>query len=173
VTDDVNPYADDLDDESDEETTETLLEQSQQNAQAMILATISLLDDLGVLPEAWADGLGERFSPAWGDEEPWEAGEFLDAMLSNYRALGATVVDSALGETHATATIAGFPDEELCQVFMVDPADAHVFHRLAAEIARRRDLAWTWTVAEDEVTFTVDAIESDDDEDDDDDEDEA
>lgn len=157
MTEDVNPYGDDFDETLDEETAETLLEQSQQNAQAMILATISLLDDLGVLPEAWADGLGERFSAAWGDEEPWEAGEFLDAMLSNYRALGATVIDSDLGEQRATATIAGFPDEELCQVFQIDPADAHVFHRVAAEIARRRDLVWTSTVADDEVTFVVEA----------------
>ena len=161
MTDDVNPYGDDLDETLDEETTETLLEQSQQNAQAMILATISLLDDLGVLPEAWADGLGERFSAAWGDEEPWEAGEFLDAMLSNYRSLGATVIDSDFGDQRATATISGFPDEELCQVFMVDPADAHVFHRVAAEIARRRDLVWTSVIADEAVTFMVEVMVAD------------
>jgi hypothetical protein len=162
VTDDqdVSDNLEDLDDSEGfgEETTEALLEQAQQNAQAMILGTISLLHDLGVVPEAWADGLGERFSAAWGDEEPWEAGEFLDAMLSNYRALGAEIVASEMGAERATATLEGFPDEELCEVFMVDPADAHVFHRVAAEIARRRGLTWTWEVDEGVVTLMVDAL---------------
>jgi hypothetical protein len=137
------------------ETSESLFEQSQQNAQALILATISLLDDLGIVPEAWADGLGERFAVAWSDEEPWEPGEFLDAMLTNYRSLGAFVEESQLEGEPATAVISGFPDEDLCDVFGIDRRDADVYHRVAAEIARRRGLDWQWSVEDDLTRFSV------------------
>jgi hypothetical protein len=140
-----------------DDTTETLLEQSQQNAQGLILATIAVLDDLGLLPEAWADGIGERFSEAWGMEDAWEPGEFLDAMLTNYRALGALVDDVSITDDAATATITGFPDEELCEVFHVQPEDAAVFHRVAGEIARRRGLRWEWALVEDATRLTVTA----------------
>ena len=138
-----------------DDTTETLLEQSQQNAQGLILATIAVLDDLGLLPEAWADGIGERFSEAWGVEEAWEPGEFLDAMLTNYRALGALVDDVSITDEAAAATVTGFPDEELCDVFNVRPADAAVFHRVAGEIARRRGLHWTWEQGEESTRLIV------------------
>src|SRR6187399_16584 len=142
-----------------DETSDDLLEQSQQNAQALILGTISLLDDLGVVPEAWADGLGERFAAAWSDEEPWEPIEFLDAMLTNYRSLGASVEETNLEDDPITAVISGFPDEELCEVFGIDPKDAGIYHRVAAEIARRRNLLWTWVVDDDLVTFSVRALD--------------
>lgn len=138
-----------------DDTTETLLEQSQQNAQGLILATIAVLDDLGLLPEAWADGIGERFSDAWGLEEAWEPGEFLDAMLTNYRALGASVEDVSITDEAASATITGFPDEELCDVFNVRPEDAAVFHRVAGEIARRRNLGWEWEQNEEATRLIV------------------
>jgi len=143
-----------------DETSDDLLEQSQQNAQALILGTISLLDDLGVVPEAWADGLGERFAAAWSDEEPWDPAEFLDAMLTNYRSLGAEVEESDLESDPVTAVISGFPDEELCEVFGIDPKDAGIYHRVATEIARRRNLHWTWSTYDDLTTFTVSVAEA-------------
>ena len=112
----------------------------------------------GLLPEAWADGIGERFSEAWGIEEAWEPGEFLDAMLTNYRALGALVDDVSVTDEAAAATITGFPDEELCDVFNVRPADAAVFHRVAGEIARRRGLQWTWEQGEESTRLHVTAL---------------
>jgi hypothetical protein len=142
-----------------DETTESLLEQSKQNAQALILATIAVLDDLGLLPEAWADAVAERFSYAWGIEEPWEPGEFLDAMLTNYRALGAMVEHSEANDDRATALITGFPDDELSDLFTVSVEDAANFHRVAAGIAKPRGLDWRWELLEDGQTrFTVTAI---------------
>jgi hypothetical protein len=142
-----------------DETVGTLLEQSQQNAQGLILATIAVLDDLGLLPEAWADAVAERFSYAWGIEEPWEAGEFLDAMLTNYRALGAQVHENELTEDSATAVISGFPDDELGDLFTVSMEDAAHFHRVAAGIAKPRGLDWQWELLDDGKTrFTVSSI---------------
>jgi len=138
-----------------DETTESLLEQSQQNAQGMILATIAVLDDLGLLPDAWADAVAERFSVAWGMEEPWDASEFLDAMLTNYRALGAVVEQPITIDGVASATISGFPDEELCELFGVSPEDAAVFHCIAAGIARPRGLVWMWELLDDGETRLI------------------
>lgn len=138
-----------------DETTESLLEQSQQNAQALILATIAVLDDLGVLPEAWAEGIGERFSEAWGDDGAWEPSEFLDAMITNYRALGATVEQVEFSEELATAEIYGFPDDELSDVFGVSAEQAAVFHRVGAEIARQRSLLWEWELKDEATTIRV------------------
>ena len=72
-----------------EYTDAELLEQARGNAQALILGTISFLKARGVSPEDWAAALGETFSRGWGDPRPWDAGEFLDAMLTNLRAFGA------------------------------------------------------------------------------------
>jgi hypothetical protein len=142
-----------------DETAESLLEQSQQNAQALILATIAVLDDLGLLPEAWADAVAERFSYAWGIEEPWEPGEFLDAMLTNYRALGAIVEENDTQDGVATALISGFPDDELSDLFTVSIDDAAHFHRIAAGIAKPRGLDWQWELLDEGQTrFTVAAI---------------
>lgn len=142
-----------------DETTESLLEQSQQNAQALILSTIAVLDDLGILPEAWAEGIGERFSEAWGDDGAWEPSEFLDAMITNYRALGATVENVEFSEVLATADIFGFPDDELADVFGVSAESAAVFHQVGAEIARRRGLRWEWTLGDDSTAIRVSRLE--------------
>jgi hypothetical protein len=147
-----------------DETTESLLEQSQQNAQALILSTIAVLDDLGILPEAWAEGIGERFSEAWGDDGFWEPSEFLDAMITNYRALGATVENVEFSEDLATANIFGFPDDELADVFAISAESAAVFHRVGAEIAKRRGLLWEWTLGEEATAIRVTRLESDPDE---------
>jgi hypothetical protein len=147
-----------------DETTESLLEQSQQNAQALILSTIAVLDDLGILPEAWAEGIGDRFSDAWGDDSEWEPSEFLDAMITNYRALGATVENVDFSEEVATADIFGFPDDELADVFGVSAASAAVFHRVGAEIARRRGLLWEWALGEESTAIKVTRIAVDSDE---------
>jgi hypothetical protein len=151
----------DLDELFQDESTESLLEQSQQNAQGMILATIAVLDDLGLLPEAWADAVAERFSASWGIEEPWEPAEFLDAMLTNYRSMGATAHSVDSTDDHATATISGFPDDELAELFGVAREDAAIFHRIAGGIASRRGLIWTWDLLDDgDTRFNV-ALESD------------
>jgi hypothetical protein len=139
-----------------------LLEQARRNAQALILATVAFLEERGVPPAEWAVGIGETFARGWGDPRPWDAGEFLDAMLTNLRALGAEVKETELGVDQATATTTGFPDPELCALFGVDPSHAAVFHNAAAAIAAPRGLRWTWQVQPDGVTrFVVERVGED------------
>ncbi|MGH2617346.1 MAG: hypothetical protein ACRDJC_19105 [Thermomicrobiales bacterium] len=119
-----------------------LLEQAWGNAQALILATMAFLEARGIPPAEWAAAIGETFSRAWGDPRPWDAGEFLDAMLTNLRALGAEVAQTELGVDRAEATTSGFPDAELCALFGIEPSRAAVMHDAAAAIAAPRGLDW-------------------------------
>jgi hypothetical protein len=136
-----------------------LLEQARSNVQALILATVAFLEERGTPPAEWAAAIGATFARGWGDPRPWDAGEFLDAMLTNLRALGAEVKDADLAVDRAEATIAGFPDRELCGLFGIDPAQAAVFHAAAAAIAAPRGLQWTWRMEADGVThFIVERI---------------
>jgi hypothetical protein len=138
-----------------DDTPEELLEQAQANAQAIVLATLAFLQSLDIPLASWAAAVGETLSRAWDEPEPWEAGEFLDAMLTNFRSLGATVVSAEFGEDQATATLASFPDPDLCALLGVEPAVAAHIYDLAAPIASARGLHWIWTRAEDQVQITV------------------
>ena len=129
-----------------------LLEQARENAQALILATIAFLDDRGIAPETWARAIGETFGRGWGEPRPWDAGEFLDAMLTNLRAFGAEVIEVELGVDRAMASTTGFPDPNLSAMFGVDLARAALFHHAAGAIASPRGLRWTWNSGADGVT---------------------
>ena len=136
-----------------------LLEQARGNAQAVILATVAFLEERGIPPVEWAVAIGETFARGWGEPRPWDAGEFLDAMLTNLRALGAEVKQAELGIDRAEATTTGFPDPELSALFGIDPSHAAVFHAAAAAIAAPRGLRLTWDTKTDGVTrFVVERI---------------
>jgi hypothetical protein len=132
-----------------------LLEQARGNAQALILATVAFLEARGIPPVEWADAIGETFSQGWGDLRPWDAGEFLDAMLTNLRALGAEVISVELGVDRAEAATTGFPDPELCKTFGIAPERVAVFHEAAGRIAAPRGLRWSWELAPGGVTRYV------------------
>ncbi len=136
-------------------STEELLEQAQANAQALIIVTASFLRDREVPLEAWTGAIGCVFAEGWDEPRPWDAGEFLDAMLTNYRALGATVEAVDLGAERAEATTVGFPDPDLCAVFDVELALAARFNDVPTPIARDRGLAWTWHLDGERTRFVV------------------
>jgi hypothetical protein len=121
-----------------------LLEQARQNAQALILATVAFLEARGIPPGEWAASVGDIFSRGWGEPRPWDAAEFLDAMLTNLRSLGATVISVELGVDRAEATTTEFPDPELCAALGIAPARVAVYHAAAAAIAAPRGLRWSW-----------------------------
>jgi hypothetical protein len=135
-----------------EYTDAELLEQVRGNAQALLLATVTFLDERGIPPAEWAAAIGETFARGWGDVRPWDAGEFLDAMLTNLRAFGAAVVSVELGVDRAVAATTGFPDPDLCALLGVAPARADQFHDAATAIAAPRGLRWAWRRADDGVT---------------------
>jgi hypothetical protein len=123
---------------------EELLELAQSNAQATILATALFLHQKGVPLDEWAAAIGKTFALAWSDAKPWEAGEFLDAMLTNLRSLGATVVSAQLGIDRAEAVVTGFPDPGLSELLSIDPALAVRYNDAARVIAAKVGLVWEW-----------------------------
>ena len=135
-----------------------LLEQAQANAQATVIATVAFLQERGIPIEEWADAVGRRFALGWDEPRPWDAGEFLDAILTNLRSLGAAVVSTDLGLDRAEAVTAGFPDPDLCTLFGVEPVLAARFHAATAAIARDRGLDWTWRVEGDRTHLTVSKV---------------
>jgi hypothetical protein len=127
-------------------TAEELLEQAQNNAQASLVATVAFLQERSIPLEEWAAFLGSRFAVAWEDEDPWSADEFLDAMMANYRSLGATVVSADLGPARAEAVTTGFPDPAACAAFGASVESVARFHDATGPIAAGRGLRWSWTL---------------------------
>jgi hypothetical protein len=126
-----------------------LLEQAQANAQALLLATVAFLETRAIPPGEWATAVGATLSRGWGEPRPWDAGEFLDAMLTNLRALGAQVIAASLGVERATAVTARFPDLQLCELLGVDPAAADAIYEAIVAIAAPRGIDWSWQRAGD------------------------
>ena len=132
-----------------------LLEQAQGNAQALILGTMRFLEERGLAAAEWTAFLGELFSEGWGPVRPWDAGEFLDAALTNLRSLGATVKSFEPGVERAAATIAGFPDPDLAEALGVTPAEASGYLAVVGAIATPRGLHVRWTLNHDERLHLV------------------
>jgi hypothetical protein len=137
------------------DTTEELLAQAQSNAQATIIATVAFLAERQLPLSDWIASLGRTFALAWDEPSPWEAGEFLDAMLTNFRSLGATILTSDLTPDRAEATTTGFPDLELCALFAVDPTFVTAFNDVPASLASERSLTWTWSRTGEETHYLV------------------
>ena len=138
-----------------EYTAEELLEQAQLDAQATIMATALFLHQKGISLDEWTSFLGKTFALAWNDSDSWEAGEFMDAMLTNQRALGATVVSAQLGIDHAEAVTTGFPDPELSELFSIDPALTVRYNDAAKALAAKVGLTWEWKRERNRIRYTV------------------
>lgn len=123
-----------------------LLEQAQGNAQAALVATVAFLLEGGIPVPDWTSALGRSFANEWGEPEPWRPDEFLDAMLTNYRSLGAAVQRAEFGPDRAEAEISGFPDPEQCGRFGASVSDVAAFHDTAVAIAADRGLRWSWSL---------------------------
>jgi hypothetical protein len=139
-------------------TTEELLEQAQSNFQATIMATALFVHQKGISLDEWAAFLGKTFALAWDDGHPWEAGEFMDSMLTNLRALGAEVVRADLEIDRAEAVTTGFPDPELSEFFSIDPALSARFIDATKAVAAKVGLNLEWKRMRDRMQYTVTQI---------------
>ncbi|MGD9711626.1 MAG: hypothetical protein AB7V46_06105 [Thermomicrobiales bacterium] len=128
------------------DTCEELLDLSRANGQALILATAAFLQESDVPIEAWAHYLGRVFASSWDPLLELSAGDFLDAMLTNYRALGADVLSARLGEDVAEATITGFPKRELGLELRLESSLADSYFHVPSALAADHGLQWSWSV---------------------------
>lgn len=125
-------------------TEEELLEQSQFNAQALLMASVAALRDDDAV-ESWAKGVAQVFGRGWDTERGWEPAEVLDALLTNYRSFGAEVIEAELSTTPARAVIANLPDLELAESLGVEDTHADVLFRIGSHLVSTlgRSLSWT------------------------------
>ncbi len=121
-----------------------LLEQCQANAASLLLATASVLAERGLDVGEWAAAVATVLLRSWQPGASWPPAAMLDALLTNYRALGATVTSIDLTEEAPTATIEGYPDDELAASLGVDPALSEVMLHVGAHIARQLGCDFTW-----------------------------
>jgi hypothetical protein len=138
-----------------EYTAEELLEQAQSNFQATIMATALFLHSKKISLEEWGAFLGKYFLLAWDNGRPWEAGELLDALLTNLRAMGASVVKADLGVERAEATTVGFPDVGLSEFFSIDRALTARYLESARTIANKLGYSLEWKRGRDRLNLTV------------------
>ncbi len=125
-------------------TSEELLEQCQANAASLLLATVSVLAERGLAVDEWAAAVATVFLRSWQPDATWPPAAVLDALLTNYRALGATVTAVDLTEEAPTATIAGYPDDDLAVSLGLDPAFGEAMFHVGAHLARQLGCDLTW-----------------------------
>lgn len=138
-------------------TDEELLEQSQFNAQALLLASSHALGDDPAAREAWTQRVAEIFLRTWDRERAWGAPELLDALLTNYRSFGAQVITANLVTTPATATIAELPDVGLVAAMGLQDSDADAIFMIGARLASAlgHELSWKREAATGDVHLTI------------------
>ena len=128
------------------DTCEELLDLSRANAQALVLATAAFLEASGVPLEAWVGFIGRVYANSWDPLLELSAGEFLDAMLTNYKSFGAEVLSTKLGDDVAEATITGFPKRELAIELQIDMELAMPYLNVPEALAADNGLRWSWSV---------------------------
>ena len=138
---------------------EELLDLARANAQALIIATTGYLAQAGIPLEGWSGYLGQVFANSWDDSMAGDPKAFLDAVLTNYKAIGAQVHSTRVEPGRAEAVISGFPSEGLCGELDADCSLAEAYNDAASHIAERLGLTWWWGSNGDMTTLVVTAGE--------------
>ena len=138
-----------------EETVDELLDLARANGQALIVATTGYLAQAGIPLEGWSAYLGSVFANSWDDSMAGNPEAFLLAALTNYKALGATVISTTFDEGRAEAAITGFPDEDLCLELDADCSLALAYNDLVTPVAEQLGLTWWWGADEERTILVV------------------
>jgi hypothetical protein len=116
-------FRSDIEHGHDDYTADELLEQSQLNAQAFLLAVFATLGDDAATLTRLTGGIAGTFLRGWDAEREWAPVEILDALLTNFRALGGEIDEYEPEEISPSAEIDGLPDLDLADQLGV-PATA-------------------------------------------------
>ena len=102
-------------------TAEELLEQSQLNAQALVLGVFDTLMDDPATIDRLTSGIAQTFARGWDASRAWEPVEILDALLTNFRSMGAEVDAYEPEEVSPSASLEGLPASGLVEQLGVSP----------------------------------------------------
>lgn len=128
----------------DKYTDEELLELSQFNSQAFLMAGVLAIGGDEEVLETWIQGVAEVMTRGWDTDRDWSAAEVLDALLTNYRTYGGWIVEVDFGDPHSAAIVADIPDLELAETLGATDYEGDVLFRIGAHIATHlgRTLHW-------------------------------
>jgi hypothetical protein len=138
-----------------EESVEELLDLARANAQALIIATTGYLAQAGIPLDAWSGYLGSVFANSWDASMAGDPEAFIEAVITNYKALGAQVISTTFEEGRAEAVISGFPNEGLCAELDADCSLAEAYNDLGAVVAERLGLTWWWGSSDGQTTLVA------------------
>lgn len=138
-------------------TDEELLELSQFNAQALLMAGVLAIGDDDDVLATWIEGVAEVMVRGWDTDREWSSIEVLDALLTNYRTYGGWVVEVDFGDPHSAAIVADIPDVELAETIGATDREADVLFRMGEHIAAHlgRKLRWERSTESGDVSIIV------------------
>lgn len=105
----------------DDYTAEELLEQSQLNAQALVLGIFHTVRDNPEAINQLTAGIASTFVQGWDADREWAPVEILDALLTNFRSLGGEIDTYEPEEVSPSAVVVGLPDSGLVEQLGVSP----------------------------------------------------
>ncbi|MBA2247030.1 MAG: hypothetical protein H0W23_02795 [Chloroflexia bacterium] len=142
------PLIDEIEHGSAEYTDDELFEQAAFNAQALVLGTVQTLSTVEGGLDRWRVGIADVFARGWDLTRPWRAAEILDALLTNYRAFGADIIEVDLSTQLPTALISGLPDLELAATLELDPGHIGELFAVGGLIVQRLGGTLAWEIDE-------------------------
>ncbi|MBA2290284.1 MAG: hypothetical protein H0V98_07865 [Chloroflexia bacterium] len=99
-----------------------LLDQSQLNAQSLVLATFEAIGDDQELLDRMVDRIAATFANAWDTDREWQPAEVLDSLLTNFRSFGGSVESQEPDDDTPTAVVSDLPSPYLCEILDVSQA---------------------------------------------------
>lgn len=134
-----------------------LLELSQFNAQAFLMAGVLAIGDDDAVLETWIQGVAEVMTRGWDVDRQWSSAEILDALLTNYRTYGGWIVEVDFGDPRSAAIVADIPDMDLAETIGATDYEADVLFRIGAHIAKYlgRTMHWQRDAESGDVSIMV------------------
>lgn len=121
-----------------------LLEQSQFNAQALLMAGVLALGEDDAMLDTWIAGVAEVMARGWDTTREWSSAEVLDALLTNYRTYGGWVVEADFDGPYCAAIVADIPDVELAEALGATDREADVLFRIGEQVVARLGRTMRW-----------------------------
>lgn len=121
-----------------------LLELSQSNSQAFLMAGVLAIGGDEEVLETWIQAIAEVMTRGWDTDREWAPAEVLDALLTNYRTYGGWIVEVDFGDQASAAIIADIPDIELAETIGATDREADVLFRIGAHIATNLGRKMHW-----------------------------
>lgn len=128
----------------DKYTDEELLELSQFNSQAFLMAGVLAIGGDEKVLETWIQAVAEVMTRGWDTDRDWTSAEVLDALLTNYRTYGGWIVEVDFGDPHSAAIVADIPDIELAETIGATDEEADVLFRIGSHIATHLGRTMHW-----------------------------